>query len=214
MLADCSAGESWSNAASILLRSRRSALGLRCRIARRACRNPWTVKPGAGARCGHGSRSVVERPEPAAGTIGAQYSACSLALRWPSGMALRCRHPGVSAPAPARRQGSVLTVLTGAVSSGRKRNSKRESAATSVPCRSGWLDGGDQPGPRSERGTIERNAIALLSGYREPAPDPSSANWLGQATETAFAAPASGTTTMMKHYAPTFLDAMERRIGG
>lgn len=37
-----------------------------------------------------------------------------------------------------------------------------------------WLNVGDAPGPESERGVIERNAIALLCGHREPA-----ANWLG-----------------------------------
>ena len=38
-----------------------------------------------------------------------------------------------------------------------------------------WLNVGDAPGPESERGVIERNAIALLSGHREPP-----ANWLGR----------------------------------
>jgi len=37
----------------------------------------------------------------------------------------------------------------------------------------------DDPGRDSARGTIERNAIALLSGYLKPAPDQPSADWLG-----------------------------------
>lgn len=37
-----------------------------------------------------------------------------------------------------------------------------------------WLNVGDAPGPDSERSVVERNAIALLSGYPEPP-----ANWLG-----------------------------------
>jgi hypothetical protein len=38
----------------------------------------------------------------------------------------------------------------------------------------------DIPGPESNRGVIERGAIALLSNYRRPALDPPSASWLGR----------------------------------
>ncbi|MDE0129643.1 MAG: hypothetical protein OXQ86_08780 [Gammaproteobacteria bacterium] len=37
----------------------------------------------------------------------------------------------------------------------------------------------DEPGPRSLRGFIERNAIALLSGYVDACIDPPSRDWLG-----------------------------------
>ena len=37
----------------------------------------------------------------------------------------------------------------------------------------------DAPGPDSMRGIIERNAIALLSGYHESSPDKPGSNWLG-----------------------------------
>ena len=37
----------------------------------------------------------------------------------------------------------------------------------------------DEPGPKSLRGFIERNAIALLSGYVEACIDPPSMDWLG-----------------------------------
>ena len=37
----------------------------------------------------------------------------------------------------------------------------------------------DASGPDSMRGIIERNAIALLSGYRESSPDKPSSSWLG-----------------------------------
>ena len=37
----------------------------------------------------------------------------------------------------------------------------------------------DESGPASERGFIERNAIALLSAYREASRDPPSTGWLG-----------------------------------
>ena len=44
-----------------------------------------------------------------------------------------------------------------------------------------WLDVGDPPGPGSLRGLIEKNAIALLSGYGLESPiDPPSAAWLGR----------------------------------
>ena len=77
-----------------------------------------------------------------------------------------------------------------------------------------WLNVGDEPGPRSERGTIERNAIALLSGYREPALDPPSAGWLGHSSDRCRVR-CSGLWNNIhvdEDYAPSFLDAMERRI--
>ena len=43
-----------------------------------------------------------------------------------------------------------------------------------------WLGVNDPPGPNSSRGFIERNAIALLSGYRWPVIDSPSPEWLGQ----------------------------------
>lgn len=42
-----------------------------------------------------------------------------------------------------------------------------------------WLEIPDAPGPDSERGRIERNAIALLSHARSAAADAPSARWLG-----------------------------------
>lgn len=43
-----------------------------------------------------------------------------------------------------------------------------------------WLAVSDQPGPRSRRGCIERNAIALLSNYGKPPLDAASRRWLGR----------------------------------
>jgi hypothetical protein len=43
-----------------------------------------------------------------------------------------------------------------------------------------WLPIQDQPGPKSRRGYIERNSIALLSNYQKPPLDPRSHEWLGQ----------------------------------
>jgi hypothetical protein len=43
-----------------------------------------------------------------------------------------------------------------------------------------WLAVEDDAGPKSLRGYIERNSIALLSNYDKPALDPPSQNWLGR----------------------------------
>ena len=45
-----------------------------------------------------------------------------------------------------------------------------------------WLNVGDDPGPGSDRGKIERNAIALLSGYRKALDQPST-GWLGHSSD-------------------------------
>jgi hypothetical protein len=42
-----------------------------------------------------------------------------------------------------------------------------------------WLAVNDEPGERSARGIIERNAIALLSNYGKLPLDPASSSWLG-----------------------------------
>ena len=77
-----------------------------------------------------------------------------------------------------------------------------------------WLDVGDAPGPASERGVIERNAIALLSGYREPAPDPPSPDWLGHSSDRERVRRSGlwNNNHVDEAYDPSFLDAMERRI--
>lgn len=43
-----------------------------------------------------------------------------------------------------------------------------------------WLPIDDEPGPKSLRGYIERNAIALLSAYQSKVLDPPSSEWLGR----------------------------------
>jgi hypothetical protein len=42
-----------------------------------------------------------------------------------------------------------------------------------------FLPVSDHAGPQSARGSVERNAIALLSNYVEPGPDAPAPNWLG-----------------------------------
>ena len=79
-----------------------------------------------------------------------------------------------------------------------------------------WLDVGDEPGPASERGTIERNAIALLSGHRETALHPPSVGWLGHFSDRCRVRRSGlwNNNHVDENYTPSFLDAMQRRIGG
>ena len=77
-----------------------------------------------------------------------------------------------------------------------------------------FLRAEDEPGPASERGFIERNAIALLSGYREASPDPVSAGWLGRSSDRERVR-LSGLWTnnhVDEAYDASFLDLMELRI--
>ncbi len=77
-----------------------------------------------------------------------------------------------------------------------------------------WLDVPDQPGPGSDRGLIERNAIALLSGYREPAQDPASASWLGRFSDRDRVRRSGlwNNNHVDEDYGSSFLDILERRI--
>jgi hypothetical protein len=45
-----------------------------------------------------------------------------------------------------------------------------------------WIELEDDPGPLSVRGTMERNAIALLSNYGRAPLDPPSVRWLGRSS--------------------------------
>ena len=74
-----------------------------------------------------------------------------------------------------------------------------------------WLNVGDERGPESDRGTIERNAIALLSGYCEPALDPPSADWLGGSSDRCRVRRSGlwNNRHVDEKYNPCFLDTME-----
>ncbi|WP_198037868.1 hypothetical protein [Rhodobacter xanthinilyticus] len=77
-----------------------------------------------------------------------------------------------------------------------------------------WLSVDDDPGAESERGVIERGAIALLSGWGQTEIDPPSANWLGHAC-TRVKVRRSGlwnNNHVDEAYDPAFLDVMERRV--
>ena len=63
---------------------------------------------------------------------------------------------------------------------------------------------------------IERNAIALLSGYREPAPDPPSSDWLGHLSdrERVRSSGLWNNNHVDEDYDSSFLDVFARRIDG
>jgi hypothetical protein len=79
-----------------------------------------------------------------------------------------------------------------------------------------WLGIGDEPGPESYRGIIERNAIALLSNFGRAPLDPPSSTWLGRSCNR-LQVRDSGLWNQ-RHvedaYDPAFLDIMEQSISG
>ncbi len=77
-----------------------------------------------------------------------------------------------------------------------------------------WLSVDDEPGPDSSRGHIERNAIALLSGYSRHAPDRPSTGWLGQYSdrEKVRFSGLWNNNHVDETYDPSFLDEMESGI--
>ena len=77
-----------------------------------------------------------------------------------------------------------------------------------------WLDIGDEPGPSSERGFVERNTIALLSSSREPASDPASTAWLGAFSdrEPVRRSGLWNNRHVDERYSPSFLDVVAKRV--
>ena len=77
-----------------------------------------------------------------------------------------------------------------------------------------WLNVNDRPGPGSSRGHIERNAIALLSGYSRHAADGPSTEWLGQYSghEKVRLSGLWNNNHVDETYDPSFLDEMESRL--
>jgi hypothetical protein len=77
-----------------------------------------------------------------------------------------------------------------------------------------WLTVEDAPGSDSLRGTIERNAIALLSNYNstDNPLDPPSPNWLGRWAdrETIRRSGLWNVNHVSESYDPAFLDLLER----
>lgn len=79
-----------------------------------------------------------------------------------------------------------------------------------------WLNVDDRPGPESDRDLIERNSIALLSGYRSPAADTPSPEWLGNSSdrEPVRRSGLWNNRHVDAAYDPSFLDLMESWIEG
>ena len=79
-----------------------------------------------------------------------------------------------------------------------------------------WLDVGDEPGPASQRGLIERNAIALLSGYSERARDPPSTGSIGYSSDRERVRRSGlwNNHHVDEDYDSSFLDVFARRIDG
>ena len=73
-----------------------------------------------------------------------------------------------------------------------------------------WLAIEDEPGPDSKRGYIERNAIALLSNYREDPIDPPSSAWLGRHCSRGKVRPSGlwNSNHVAHSYDPAFLHTM------
>lgn len=83
-------------------------------------------------------------------------------------------------------------------------------AAMQVAC----LDIGDDPGPDSQRGWIERNAIALLSNSGKPDLDAPSPGWLGHHSSRPRVRSSGlwNQNHVDEAYAPSFLTDLERWI--
>ena len=77
-----------------------------------------------------------------------------------------------------------------------------------------WLNADDTPGPNSKRGFIERNAIAMLSGYNHSTSDQPSTAWLGHYSdrERVCLSGLWNNIHVDEYYDPAFLDEMERLI--
>lgn len=77
-----------------------------------------------------------------------------------------------------------------------------------------WLAIEDEPGPESQRGYIERNAIALISNFGKHPIDPPSPSWLGRHCdrEKVRASGLWNSNHVDEDYDPAFLDALARLI--
>lgn len=77
-----------------------------------------------------------------------------------------------------------------------------------------WIQVDDPPGTTSARGTIERNAIGILSNWSGPPMDPASSGWLGKSCDHE-RVPRSGlwnNNHVEEAYDSTFLDQMARAV--
>ena len=77
-----------------------------------------------------------------------------------------------------------------------------------------WVNVDDPPSPSSDRAFIERNAIALLSGYVARTSDAPSQQWLGRLSDRDKVRRSGlwNNNHVDVDYSPSFLDALERHI--
>jgi hypothetical protein len=77
-----------------------------------------------------------------------------------------------------------------------------------------WLGIDDEPGRKSLRGYVERNAIALLSSYRKEQLDAPSSGWLGHNCESERVRESGlwNSNHVVQGYDPDFLGTLERLI--
>lgn len=77
-----------------------------------------------------------------------------------------------------------------------------------------WLPVGDDAGPESQRGVIERGAIALLSDWGKEAIDEPSPGWLGRhcSRQRVRESGLWNSNHVEESYDPAFLDVLERHI--
>jgi hypothetical protein len=77
-----------------------------------------------------------------------------------------------------------------------------------------WLPIDDEAGPKSLRGYVERNSIALLSNYNKLALDPPSASWLGHQSDRERVRNSGlwNQNHVEEAYDPAFLDAIDRLV--
>ena len=75
-----------------------------------------------------------------------------------------------------------------------------------------WVPVEDDPGPKSLRGFIERNSIALLSNYQGTAIDPPSDDWLGRFSDCEKVQRSGlwNSDYVGQVHEPAFLDVLER----
>ncbi len=79
-----------------------------------------------------------------------------------------------------------------------------------------WLAVEDEPGPNSERGYIERNAIALLSNYGKADVDSPSVRWLGRHTKDDKICNSGlwNVNHVDEHYEENFFDRFQSLVNG
>ncbi len=79
-----------------------------------------------------------------------------------------------------------------------------------------WLPIGDEPGPASLKGLIERNTIAIFGNWQKPPVDPPSGLWLGRSSgcEKVRMSGLWNQRHVEEQYDPAFLDVQEKLLSG